>query len=177
MSWHICAEERLWHICAEHRLSLRRAPVVLPFLVASFFRHELEVTATEEWIACDMLRRVGVSFAGTPSQRPSLCACARARAYACGWMGACHVPVMGACHVPVCGWMGACHVPVMGAYHVPVCMLSVCPVQSDGTTYVQSHAMAYVCLPAMAYVCLPAMAYVCLPWPTLMQSQGVAYVC
>jgi len=158
MSWHICAEERLWHICAEHRLSLRRAPVVLPFLVASFFRHELEVTATEEWIACDMLRRVGVSFAGTPSQRPSLCACARARAYACGWMGACHVPVMGACHVPVC-------------------MLSVCPVQSDGTTYVQSHAMAYVCLPAMAYVCLPAMAYVCLPWPTLMQSQGVAYVC
>ena len=150
MSWHICAEERLWHICAEHRLSLRRAPVVLPFLVASFFRHELEVTATEEWIACDMLRRVGVSFAGTPSQRPSLCACARARAYACGWMGACHVPVMGACHVPVC-------------------MLSVCPVQSDGTTYVQSHAMAYVCLPAMAYVCLP--------WPTLMQSQGVAYVC
>ena len=150
MSWHICAEERLWHICAEHCLSLRRAPVVLPFLVASFFRHELEVTATEEWIACDMLRRVGVSFAGTPSQRPSLCACARARAYACGWMGACHVPVMGACHVPVC-------------------MLSVCPVQSDGTTYVQSHAMAYVCLPAMAYVCLP--------WPTLMQSQGVAYVC
>ena len=142
MSWHICAEERLWHICGEHRLSLRRAPVVLPFLVASFFRHELEVTATEEWIACDMLRRVGVSFAGTPSQRPSLCACARARAYACGWMGACHVPVMGACHVPVC-------------------MPSVCPVQSDGTTYVQSHAMAYVCL----------------PWPTLMQSQGVAYVC
>ena len=57
----------------------------------------------------------------------------------------------------------------MGACHVPVCMLSVCPVQSDGTTYVQSHAMAYVCLPAMAYVCLP--------WPTLMQSQGVAYVC
>ena len=161
MSWHICAEERLWHICAEHCLSLRRAPVVLPFLVASFFRHELEVTATEEWIACDMLRRVGVSFAGTPSQRPSLCACARARAYACGWMGAWHVPVMGACHVPVCGWMGACHVPVMGACHVPVCMLSVCPVQSDGTTYVQSHAMAYVCL----------------PWPTLMQSQGVAYVC